>query len=411
MKNTGIIQSERIKQSSGITLIIIKESIQSFLKNNNFEMSAALATYGFFSVIPLLFFVSYLLGNYAILSRTIMNGIEGVIGHLFPLLNTFISKEFFFTTQYKVTWLVITLGFVFVSIMSLTDSLRTAFLKIFSMDSGLSFLKTIYANVLSACAILVLFFFLVAGEITYSYLVQTAFGEARFFVVFNVFISLAVATFCMAVFYKTFLPVKLNLGRLITASFVSAILIISMRDLFSTFVQSNPNYGLAFGSLRILFFMIIWVYYCFLVILFGAEIMVHFWKRDALLLKGLFLQEAGIQKRPKLIKKFLRRYDAGDVIFQEGEPGGSMFYIIAGLVNICKKDQIIRTMKKGEYFGEMSMLVDTPRTATAVAAEPDTQLVNISHDNFDVILKENPNIVLSILKEMTMRLKITGDNL
>ncbi len=406
------MQSERIKQSSGIILIIIKESIQSFLKNNNFEMSAALATYGFFSVIPLLFFVSYLLGNYAILSQTIMNAIESLISHLFPLLNTFISKEFFFTTQYKVTWLVVTLGFVFVSIMSLTDSLRTAFLKIFSMESDLSFIKTIYANALSACTILILFFFLVAGEIIHSYLVHTVFSKSYFFVVFNIFISLAVATFCMIVFYRTFLPVTLNLGRLIMASFVSAILIISMRDIFSTFVQSNPNYGLAFGSLRILFFMIIWVYYCFLVILFGAEIMVHFWKRDALLLKGLFLQEEGVQKRPKnLIKKFLGRYNAGDVIFQEGEPGGSMFYVMAGSVNICKKDQVIRTMKKGEYFGEMSMLVDTPRTATAVAVEPDTQLVNISHDNFDVILKENPKIVLSILKEMTMRLKITGEHL
>ncbi|OPY75855.1 MAG: Cyclic nucleotide-gated potassium channel [Syntrophorhabdus sp. PtaU1.Bin058] len=405
------MRSERIKQSSGITLIIIKESIQSFLKNNNFEMSAALATYGFFSVIPLLFFVSYLLGNYAILSQSVTSGIEGLIGHLFPLLKSFATKEFFFSTQYKATWLVITLGFVFVSIMSLTDSLRTAFLKIFSIDSDLSFIKTIYANALSAFTILVLFFFLVAGEITYSYLVRTTLGGSRFFVVFNIFISLVVATFCMVVFYRTFLPVRLKMGRLITASFVSAILIISMRDLFSIFVQSNPNYGLAFGSLRILFFMIIWVYYCFLVILFGAEIMVHFWKRDALLLKGLFLSEAGTRRPKNLIKKFIRRYNAGDIIFREGEPGGSMFYVIAGSVNICKKDQIIRTMKKDEYFGEMAMLVNTPRTAAAIAAEPDTQLVSISHDNFDAILKENPKIVLSILKEMTMRLKITGDSL
>jgi CRP-like cAMP-binding protein len=185
-----------------------------------------------------------------------------------------------------------------------------------------------------------------------------------------------------------------------------------MRGLFSTFVESNPGYGEAFGSLKILFIMIIWVYYCFLVILFGAEIMVNFWKKDALLLKGLFLKESGLQNRPKnLIKKFLRRYNTGDTIFQEGEQGGGMFYVIAGSVNICKKDQVIRTMKKDEYFGEMAMLVDTPRTATAIAAEPDTQLVSISHDNFDAILKENPKIVLSILKEMTMRLKITGENL
>ena len=62
-----------------------------------------------------------------------------------------------------------------------------------------------------------------------------------------------------------------------------------------------------------------------------------------------------------------------------------MFYVLAGSVNILNKGQIIRVMKKGDYFGEMSMLIDTTRTATAVVKEPDTQLVGISRDNFDVI--------------------------
>ncbi len=406
------MQKERITQSSGITLLIIKESIQSFLKHNHFEMSAAMATYGFFCIIPLLVFVSYLLGNYAILSQTVTRGIENLIRHLFPFLDTFVLEDFLFSTQNEMTWGVVTLGFIFISVMSLTDSLRTAFLKIFNIDSGLSFLRTQYRNALAALTILTIFFFLAVAETIYPYLVRGIIRDSRFLVIFNLFVFLLVAMLCMMIFYKVVLPVKLNIRPLLTASFVSVILISGMRALFSTFLHSHPDYGQAFGSLRMLFIVIIWLYYCFLVTLFGAEIMVNFRKRDALLLKGIFLGDVDFSDVPKsLIRKFIKRYQTGDVIFREGERGNDMSYVLSGAVNIWKKDQVIRTMKKDDYFGEMSMLVDTPRTATAIASEPDTQLVGISRDNFDVILRENPKIVLAILKEMTLRLKVTGENI
>ena len=403
------MRKEHISHSSGLTLLIIRESVQSFLKNNSFEMSAALATYGFFSLIPLLFFVSYLMGNYALLSHSVTNGIESLINHLFPLAGRFSLKELFVLTSHTTTWGIITISFVFISIMSLTDTMRTAFQKIFSINSELSFLKTQGMNALSAAIILVLFFCLIGGEIVFSTINHEVLRNGRFFATFNILVSLAVAMFCMIVFYQTFLPVKFNLRRLMTISLVSAILIIGMRDLFASYLRANPNYGQTFGSLRMIFIMIIWVYYCFLVTLFGAEIMVNFRKREALLLKRIFLEDTGVHGR--LIRKFIRRCHKGDMVFQEGEKGNMMFYVLSGSVNILKNGQIIRGMKKGDYFGEMSMLIDTARTATAIAEEPDTQLVGISRDNFDVILTENPQIVFSILKETTMRLKITGEYL
>ena len=182
-----------------------------------------------------------------------------------------------------------------------------------------------------------------------------------------------------------------------------------MRELFTAYLHANPDYAQTFGSLRMIFIMILWVYYCFLVTLFGAEIMVNFKKREALLLKGIFLEDSSVPGR--LIRKFIMRYHQGDTVFQEGEKGNMMFYVLSGSINILKKGQILRVMKKGDYFGEMAMLIDTDRTATAIAVEDDTKLVCISRDNFDVILTENPKIVFAILKEMTMRLKITDDYL
>ena len=49
-----------------------------------------------------------------------------------------------------------------------------------------------------------------------------------------------------------------------------------------------------------------------------------------------------------------------------------------------------------------------PAATTVKVAEPDTQLVCISKENFEVILQDNPQIVLAILKEMTRRLKKTS---
>jgi CRP-like cAMP-binding protein len=156
-----------------------------------------------------------------------------------------------------------------------------------------------------------------------------------------------------------------------------------------------------------IFVIFIWIYCSFLIIIFGAELIVNAGKKDALILKGLFLENSR-QSFRTLMNKFITTYQEGDIIFREGKSGDNMFYILNG--SVSRKGQTISIIEKGGYFGEMSMLLNTHRTATAIVMESDTQLVSISQNNFDVILSENPNIVLSILKEMTSRLKKTDDN-
>ena len=68
-------------------------------------------------------------------------------------------------------------------------------------------------------------------------------------------------------------------------------------------------------------------------------------------------------------------------------------------------------MREGEYFGEMAMLLDAPRTMTATVAEPDTVLVTISQENFATVLRENPDIVFGILRELADRLRATDEQL
>ncbi|MCX5805675.1 MAG: YihY/virulence factor BrkB family protein [Proteobacteria bacterium] len=406
------MKHEGNNQSTGIFFIIIKESIISFLNHNNFEMSVALASYGFFSIIPLLFFVSCIFGGYGDISQHVFKGIENLVLHILPNFNMFTIKKFYLSISYRITWGFISLSFIFVSLMSVSDSLRTAFLKIFNITREISFIRVQLINIASTLLMLSLFAALVAGEMAYISYVRHFIDNIPFLNVNgNVIASLIVTSVCMVTVYTVFSPIRLNAYRILIVSVITAVLLVTMKNLFTHFLSYNPDYGVAFGSLKTLFIMIIWVYYSFLVILFGAEITVNIGKRDVLILKKLFLGVENIEKIPeKFINRYTRVYNSDDIVFAEGEHGDVMFFVVTGTVSINRKSQIIRTMKRGDYFGEMSMLLNAPRTATVKVLEDNTRIVVISQENFETILKESPEVVLAILKEMTLRLKLTNES-
>ncbi len=403
------MKTRREKPVLEVARLIFRETVKSFLANSNFEMSAALATYGFFAFLPLLFFLGYLFGNYAVFSTKVVQGIDHLIILVFPRTEQLITKDLFFFTSHKVAWAVVGLSLVLVSGMSLTDTLRTSFNRIFRVAPGQSFFKTQLQNLKAALFMTLLFIGFLGGVVLYSHFLGNRFGRGGF--VSETIPALFGAALSLTILYRTFLPRRLRLKKLLTAALLSAGLILVMREIFSVFINYNPGFGEAFGSLKTLFIMILWVYYCFLVILFGAELMVNIGKKEALLLKSLFVDPgASPPMSGRWIGRFIQEYAEGEVVFHQGELGERMFYVLSGSVRIKGKGGLIRTMGPGEYFGEMSMLLSGPRTATVTATEPATRLVGLSQKNFEVILQDNPQIVLSILKEMTRRLKDTSGN-
>ena len=403
------MKTRREKTALEVALLVFRETVKSFQSNSNMEISAALATYGFFAFLPLLFFLGYLFGNYAIFPRKVVLGIDHLIVLMFPRTEQLITRDLYFFTPHKVAWAVFGLSLVLVSVMSLTDTLRTSFGRIFRVAPELSFLKTQLQNLKAALVMVLLFVGFLLGAGLYYHFLGTRFKGGRFFS--EIIPAFFGAALSLAVLYRTFPPRRLSLKQLLTAALLSAGLILAMREIFSAFINYNPGFGEAFGSLKTLFIMILWVYYCFLVILFGAELMVNTEKKEALLLKNLFMSpETSPQMSGRWIGRFIQEYAAGEVVFHRGERGERMFYILSGSVRISGEGGLIRTMGPGEYFGEMSMLLSAPRTATVTATEPATRLVGLSKKNFELILQDNPQIVLSILKEMTRRLKDTGGN-
>ena len=213
----------------------------------------------------------------------------------------------------------------------------------------------------------------------------------------------------LALVYAAFAPVRMRAGELLAGAGAAAILLALMRPLFGLLLQYNPNYGYAFGSLKAIFLLLVWIYYTFAVLVLGAEVLANVRRREALLVRD-YLSGAGPSRlAAQLAGRFVRQVAAGEVLFREGDAGHEMFYVLGGTAEVRKGERTIGEMGEGGYFGEMSMLLGAPRTATVVAGPSGLRLLAVSQENFETVLRENPRIVESILREMARRLRATTD--
>ncbi|MEN8188284.1 MAG: DUF4388 domain-containing protein [Thermodesulfobacteriota bacterium] len=107
----------------------------------------------------------------------------------------------------------------------------------------------------------------------------------------------------------------------------------------------------------------------------------------------------------KVVQYFkLHKYNVGDLVIRKGDPGGNFFIIIKGAVNVLNDAGItISTLKKGEVFGEMSLICNDKVGATIQVIEP-TSILYIDRKNFQKILDQYPSIQLYFTRLMAKRL-------
>ena len=104
-------------------------------------------------------------------------------------------------------------------------------------------------------------------------------------------------------------------------------------------------------------------------------------------------------------------FSQGEVIFTEGEPGNKTMYLIEeGRVEVLKGDVVVVRLGKGEPIGEMSLLLDEPRSAT-VRALNSVEALEITGENFGEILAKQPGIGWTVMKALAQRLKVTTEAL
>jgi len=103
---------------------------------------------------------------------------------------------------------------------------------------------------------------------------------------------------------------------------------------------------------------------------------------------------------------------AGEYVFREGDLGTEMYIINEGKVEILNRlgdeDRVLAVLEKGDFFGEMSVLEDLPRAASARALT-DARLLQINGSTFDQMLQSNPEIAVRMMRKLSRRLRETDE--
>ncbi len=104
-----------------------------------------------------------------------------------------------------------------------------------------------------------------------------------------------------------------------------------------------------------------------------------------------------------------RHFPAQSVICREGEPGDAFYIIESGHVEVSKRldadtSRILVRQGPGQFFGELSLVQEVPRTATVTAIE-DTILLEISKADFNQYINHNPAMAVAVIRSTTARLR------
>ncbi|TFG85354.1 MAG: Crp/Fnr family transcriptional regulator [Spirochaetales bacterium] len=102
-------------------------------------------------------------------------------------------------------------------------------------------------------------------------------------------------------------------------------------------------------------------------------------------------------------------FEAGTIIFKEGDKGEVMYVLVKGCVELRKKveggETVLKVVKTpNEFFGEMALIDGRPRSATAVCSEK-TRLIAVDDAIFDSMVLSNPKFALTIIKTLSARIR------
>ena len=132
----------------------------------------------------------------------------------------------------------------------------------------------------------------------------------------------------------------------------------------------------------------------------------------ALLSDISFFQLLDDDERAVLAKQIdQRHYAAGATIFRDGEPGGAMYVIRSGQVETWLYDEdkhrvVLATFEDGDFFGELSLLDEQPRSATATTLV-ETDVLVIDRQDLRLLFGQKPDAALDVLSVLGKRIRQT----
>lgn len=102
-----------------------------------------------------------------------------------------------------------------------------------------------------------------------------------------------------------------------------------------------------------------------------------------------------------------RLVTAGSIIFREGDEANEFFVIKSGQVRIQLGNRTLTELSADNIFGEMALIDNEPRSATAVATT-DVELVPVSEHQFLFMVSQTPHFALKVMRVLAQRLRATS---
>jgi len=119
------------------------------------------------------------------------------------------------------------------------------------------------------------------------------------------------------------------------------------------------------------------------------------------------LNEADVATLAKVATR--RRYPKDTVVFFENEEGDFFFMILEGRIKVTilgddGREIILSVLSAGDFFGEMALLDNEPRSATAIAVE-ESELLSLHRTDFQNVIADNRGIMSALIRILTARLR------
>lgn len=119
--------------------------------------------------------------------------------------------------------------------------------------------------------------------------------------------------------------------------------------------------------------------------------------------------------RKDVYEKHVMSVASGRIVFNEGDPGAEMYVIIEGEIEIVKRTSLetsktLTTLKRGDIFGEMALIDELPRSATAIAKKPGKLLV-LDEALFYSLAKNNADFSFKMIKILSERIRKSNDTI
>ena len=394
---------ERMQDVARNAWIVLLEAIGGFRRNDDLRQASSLAFATMLALIPAMLLLTYLLGMILGSNRVAMQKVTEFVGDFLPQFGEVILREVVRITQHTRSAGLVNLLALLWAVTPLVANTRAIINAIFRVRPLRPFWTTKALDFLMAMVFITGFSAVAGMGLVFRYLkllrLDLTPPPSLGFVV-----PFATTGLLLLLMYGVFAP-RTRFRYLLAGSLVTAFLWFLLRPAFSLFLTYNPGYGLAFGSFKSLFVVVIWIYYSQAVFLFGAEVVAALHHQESLLIRRLMAGHSGL---PVLRRKHLMvQVPAGSVFFREGEPGGEMYHVVKGSASLRKGDRELAVIGPGAFFGEMSFLLGLPRSATAVARE-DCECLVIHEGNLEALMHEFPDLLRGMLVEMARRLRGTS---